>query len=398
MMKNLDRRSFIRTGITGAASVAVGSSTAFAMSPRTEGAETIYRTLGKTGLKVPIVSMGVMRADNPNLVKAAMEKGITHFDTANGYQAGKNEQMLGDIWKDYPRDSFIVATKVKPAGLERRTGKPTEATTAEDFLKKFEESMSRLQMDNVDILYMHAIQSKEMVQHKEIVKAMKKLKKDGRVKFIGISTHTNEVEVINTMIEDGFWDVVLTRYNFNLSYLDDLNDAIKRGSAAGLGIVAMKTMAGGFFDKERTEPINAKAALKWAMSNPDVHTSIPGMTSFEMLDQNIEVMSNIQMTDQEKRDIHIAENTAGLFCTTCNECLTRCNNELPVPDLMRAFMYAYGYSNLEKAQTLLSDLETGLNPCVDCNACEVDCTKGFDVKAKIADISRLTQVPEDFVI
>jgi len=397
-MNRLDRRSFIRTGITGAASLAVASGGAFAFSPPVNNEDIIYRTLGKTGLKVPIVSMGVMRADNPNLVKAAMESGIIHFDTANGYQGGRNEQMLGDIWKDYPRDSFIVATKVKPSGVERRTGLPTESTSAEDFLKKFEESMLRLQLEYVDILYMHSVSSKEMTRHKDIVKAMKKLKKDGRVKFIGISTHSNEVEVINTMIEDGFWDVVLTRYNFNLTYLPELNDAISRGSGAGLGIVAMKTMAGGFFDRERTQPINAKAALKWAMNNPDVHTSIPGMTSFDMLDENIQVMSDIEMTEQEKRDIHIAENTAGLFCTTCNNCLQKCSKDLPVPDLMRAFMYAYGYANPEKAQTLLADLETGPDPCVDCNDCQVECTKGFDVKTKIADISRLTTVPADFII
>ena len=82
----------------------------------------------------------------------------------------------------------------------------------------------------------------------------------------------------------------LPRYNFNLTYLEELDDAIARGSAAGLGIVAMKTMAGGFFDKERTQPINATAALKWAMNNPNVHTSIPGMTAFDMLDENIKVM------------------------------------------------------------------------------------------------------------
>lgn len=398
-MKRLDRRSFIRTGITGAASLAVASGGVYAMSPaKMNNDDIIYRTLGKTGLKVPVVSMGVMRADNPSLVRAAMESGILHFDTANGYQGGRNEKMLGDIWKDHPRDSFIVATKVKPAGVERRTGYPTEATTADDFLKKFNKSMERLQLDYVDILYMHAVASKELVRHKDIVKTMQKLKKEGRVKFIGISTHSNEVEVINTMIEDGFWDVVLTRYNFNLTYLDELSDAIERGSKAGLGIVAMKTMAGGFFDKERTQPINATAALKWALNNPNIHTSIPGMTAFEMLDEDVKVMKDIEMTEQEKRDIHIAENTAGLFCTTCNNCLDKCTKELPVPDLMRAFMYAYGYANLEKAQSLLADLETGSEPCVDCSDCIVDCTKGFDVRSKIADISRLNQVPKDFII
>lgn len=397
-MKKIDRRGFLRSGIAGATTLVAASTGAFAMMPKADEQKIIYRTLGKTGIRLPIVSMGVMRADNPNLIRAAMENGIVHFDTANGYQGGRNEKMLGDIFKEYPRDSFIVATKVKPAGIERRTGLPTDKTTAKDFMDKFDESMKRLQLEYVDILYMHAIQSAGMVNHKEIVKAMKKLKKDGRVKHLGISTHTNEIEVIDAMIEAGFWEVVLIKYNFNLSNVDDINAAIERAGKAGIGVVAMKTMAGGFFDKERTEPVNATAALKWVLNNPHVHTSIPGMTSFDMLEENLRVMVDIKMTENEKRDILIAENRPGLFCTTCSKCLDECKNGLPVPDLMRAYMYAYGYANLEKAHTLLSDLETGANPCVNCSDCSVSCANNFDVKTKIADISRLTTVPHDFII
>ena len=397
-MKKIDRRGFLRTGLAGAATMAAASTGVYASRALPVNSNVIYRTLGKTGLKVPVVSMGVMRADNPSLVRAAMENGIIHFDTANGYQGGRNEQMLGDIWKEMPRDSFIVATKVKPAGEERGTGLPTDATTAEDFLQKFNESLERLQLDYVDILYVHAVATPEMANHKELVKAIRKLKKEGKTRFIGISTHTNEVAVIDTMIKAGFWDVVLTRYNFNLSYLDELNEAISRASKAGLGIVAMKTMAGGFFDRERTKPINATAALKWALNNPDIHTSIPGMTSFEMLEEDVKVMADITMTEQEKKDILIASAEPGLFCTTCNSCLAKCKRSLPVPDMMRAYMYAYGYADMSQAHSLLAEIGAGADPCSDCISCAVECTKGFDVKEKIADISRLTEVPVDFIV
>ena len=62
-------------------------------------------------MKVPVISFGVMRADNPNLCKAAYEKGIKLFDTANGYQNGNNETMLGNLLKDYPRNSFYPGHK-----------------------------------------------------------------------------------------------------------------------------------------------------------------------------------------------------------------------------------------------------------------------------------------------
>ena len=180
----------------------------------------IYRTLGKTGMKVPVISFGVMRADNPNLCKAAYEKGIKLFDTANGYQNGNNETMLGNLLKDYPRNSFFLATKVPP-GTDRE-GKPSDQTTAEDFLEKFNTSLSRLKMDYVDILYIHDISNPEMLEYKPIINTVKKLKKEGKIKFMGFSTHRNEAAVINAAAETDNWDVILTSYNFKQTYVNEL--------------------------------------------------------------------------------------------------------------------------------------------------------------------------------
>ncbi|MEZ5012108.1 MAG: aldo/keto reductase [Bacteroidales bacterium] len=144
-----------------------------------------------------------MKADNPSLVKAAIDNGIVMFDTANGYQGGRNELMLGEVFSNYDRDSFVVATKVKPAGVSRDGGLPTSETSGKQFLKEFDVSMERLKLDYVDILYVHSVSSVELVNHKEIVDVMQDLKKEGRVKFIGISTHSNEPAVINAMIDAG---------------------------------------------------------------------------------------------------------------------------------------------------------------------------------------------------
>jgi len=396
-MKSLDRRGFLKTGIAGAAGI-------MALPPSIGNATTsyqqqdfIYRTLGKTGLKIPVISFGVMRADNPGLCKAAYEKGIKLFDTANGYQNGNNEIMLGNLLKNYPRDSFYLATKVKPVGTDR-DGKPSDQTTAEDFLEKFNASLSRLQMDYVDILYVHDIRNPEMLEYKPIINAVKKLKKDGKAKFIGFSTHANEPLVIEAAASLNTFDVILTSYNFKQTYITELNSAIKKAAAAGIGIVAMKALAGGgFLDKEKTKPINSSAALKWALSNRDITTSIPGMTDFSQLDINMKVLADLTISEAERNDLIIAANETGLFCTQCTKCLSSCPKKLPVPDLMRAYMYAYGYSNPAMAQGLLAELGTGDSPCDDCLVCSVNCTKGFQIKEKIADISRLKNVPTEFL-
>ena len=254
-MKNINRRGFLRTGIAGAAGIVALSPLSASALTAEQQENIIYRTLGKTGMKVPVISFGVMRADNPNLCKAAYEKGIKLFDTANGYQNGNNETMLGNLLKDYPRDSFYLATKVKPVGVDRE-GKPSDQTTAEDFLAKFNTSLSRLKMDYVDILYIHDIRNPEMLEYKPIINAVKKLKKEGKIKFMGFSTHANEAAVINAAASLNNWDVILTSYNFKQTYINELNSAIKKANQAGIGIVAMKTLAGGgFLDKEKPNPL-----------------------------------------------------------------------------------------------------------------------------------------------
>jgi uncharacterized protein len=396
-MNSINRRGFLRTGIAGAAGIVALSPSLVSASSSEQNQDIIYRTLGKTGMKVPVVSFGVMRADNANLCKAAYEKGIKLFDTANGYQNGNNETMLGSLLKAYPRNSFYLATKVKAIGVDR-DGKPTDQTTAEDFLAKFNTSLSRLQMDYVDILYVHDISNPEFLEYKPIINAVKKLKKDGKIKFMGFSTHRNEPAVIAAAASLDTFDVILTSYNFKQTYTNELNAALKKASQAGIGIVAMKTLAGGgFLDKEKTKPINSTAAIKWALSNTDVTTAIPGMTDFDQLDLNVKLLADLTITDSEKQDLIAASTEQGLYCTGCSKCLSACPLGLPVPDLMRAYMYAYGYSNPAMAYSLLGELGTNDNPCRDCNSCKVDCTKNFNIREKIADISRLVNVPSDFL-
>jgi predicted aldo/keto reductase-like oxidoreductase len=394
-MGSITRRGFLKTGIAGAGLAALSPSVISMASPaRSE--DIICRTLGRTGLKVPVISFGVMRSDNSGLCKAAYDKGIKLFDTANGYQGGNNETMLGNLFRNYPRDSFILATKVKP---ERdRNGKPNDETSPDSFLEMFSTSLKRLQMDYVDILYVHDISTTEFLEYKPIIYAVQKLKKEGKIRFMGFSTHRNEAQVIDAAADMDIWDVILTQYNYRLASLNELNAAIKKAAGAGIGIVAMKTLAGGgFLDRERTKPINTTAAIKWVLSNPDVHTTIPGMTNFDQLELNEKILTDITLTDQEKNDLVTAINEPGLFCSGCRQCIASCPHNLPVPDLMRAYMYAYGYMSPSMAKSLLGELGINSDPCSDCETCSVKCSGNFKVKEKITDVSRLVNVPDEFL-
>jgi len=397
-----NRRGFLKSSVIGATGLVVGQKAFAGSSDRSSvnskaEPKIVYRTLGRTGIRMPIVNMGVMRADNPSLVRAALDKGITHLDTAHTYQQGRNEEMLGEVLKDYTRDSYTIATKIHPVGQDRRTGGyNADEFSQQSYMEMFNLSMKRLGLDYVDILFHHGVSSLEGMMFEPLVDIMNKIKQSGRARFIGVSTHSNEANVIKKAAECGFIDVVLTAYNFTMN-VDEMNAAIDKAAGAGLGIIAMKTMAGGYFDRERQRPVRAQAALKWALQNPNVHTSIPGFTAFDHLEESFAIMENPELNEEEKRYIEEHKTMASLFCIGCQNCLTQCRKNLPIPNFMRAYMYTYGYNNLGKAYSLLTDLDLSNDPCSGCNTCTVTCTKKFDVAARIKDVSRLVDVPEEFI-
>ena len=91
-----------------------------------------------------------------------------------------------------------------------------------------------------------------------------------------------------------------------------------------------------------------------------------------------------------------AEHT-GFYCNGCTGCKTQCRRDLPVTDLMRAYMYTYAYRDLEKGREILDEYGVDADPCKGCPGCTVTCSSGFNVADRIAKVSRLKDVPEDFI-
>ena len=387
-MDTMDRRNFIKSSVMGASLSLLSSPlTAIARqagpSPGARG-KIITRRLGKTGIDLPVVSMGVMRADNPALVRAALESGMKHLDTAHGYQKGNNESMLGGVLKDHPRDSFVISTKVPPDAKDA-------------FLASLDLSLKRLQMEYVDILYVHGLTSGDDVLSASTLEALTAARESGKARHVGVSTHRNEPEVIRAAVRSGVYEVVLTSVNFKQDHYPEVKRAIAEAAAAGVGIIAMKTMAGAFHDKERTKPVNCRAALKWVLQDENVTTAIPGITTFDQLADNSGVNNDLALTEDEKSSLIPGKSEGGLYCPGCPGCSDRCTRGLPVPEIMRAYMYTYGYGDARLAQDLLAGLRINGNPCGECAECTVGCPRGFDLPVRVRDISRLTSVPAEFL-
>ncbi len=329
MKTRASRRNFLAAGLTlpvagvAATSVANSNLAAPAASLQSGGGLT-YRTLGKTGLKVTSVGFGCMITSDPSVIERAADMGITYFDSARGYQNGNNERMVG------------AALKAKRKGLVLST--KTQARDAKTAMEHLETSLKELGTDWVDIWYLHARSNMSEVTD-ELMEVQQNAKKQGKIRFAGVSTHAGQATLIPALVKTGKIDVVLTAYNFSLE--PDIEKAMNAAAQAGVGIVAMKVMAGGFRrlapgDKNAEvlkRPGAMLAALKWVLNNPNVATTIPSMTDMDQLDENFRAMTERLNADDKKVLAAQLEHIRPLYCRTCGECDSACKHGLPVADM-----------------------------------------------------------------
>jgi len=365
-------------------------------------AKPIYRTLGRTGISLPIVSMGVMNADVPGLIPRSYELGIRHFDTAARYQQGRNEEMVGRMIKEMGiRDKVIVSTKVLPPGWSRDRGQMalpphTPAEIKANFDEVFQSSLKRLQMDYVDILYNHSADTEAEVHSEGALEAMMAWKKQGRVRFLGVSSHRPEMALKEAM-KMGVYDVVLVPINYTMandaSFLKSIDEAAK----SGLGIIAMKTQAGGALrpDPKLGKPLtpaSQTALLKWVLHHDAIATAIPGYTTYEQLEQNFSVASSLAYTTEEQEFLSDKKNVdAAQFCVQCGECRSDCPLGVDIPQLMRSHMYAMQYANFRLAAETMGDIGRGkgLAACGSCASCRATCRHSVNIATKIEHLRTL---------
>ena len=404
-MKNDSRRDFLKKsliGISGAALVPgmLNKTNAGTGTLYPSNGYLLYRPLGKTGLKVPVISMGVEGANSAGIIKAAYEGGIRMFFSATYYGEGNNEKLLGVAVKDLPRDTLIIGSAVIPNGVDHSGGTYTGESTYEAQMKTAEDSLKRFGLEYLDFMLLPFAGKREGVFFEPLLRAMEDLKKQGKTRFVGIATHSFQAEAIKAAADTKIYDVVMPAYNFQDENLQETNDAIAYAVNAGVGIIGMKAQSGAYWDKEQTQPINSDAALKWVLQNENVTTVVSGMTNFNELEKNIALMKNeLKPTEQELKDLRLASNDgpSELWCKQCRQCTIQCTKNLDIPTIMRSYMYAYGYHNLQKARATLDEASLSGLSCTDCSTCNIQCTAGFDVRRKITDISRLLEVPNDFL-
>ncbi|MBU0982746.1 MAG: aldo/keto reductase [candidate division Zixibacteria bacterium] len=396
----VSRRRFLTASATGLVAAGLANLTPGATFAQITEKETagstdniIYRTLGRTGMKVPVVSMGAGACNDPSVLQAAYEVGMRHYDTAANYQFGANEQLVGSVLHRMGvRDKCIIGSKIYTPQQRRNL---TTEQAKKKLMSLTEGTLKRLKSDYVDILYIHMVDNRDTVADDAIREAMARIKADGKARALGISTHTNMADVIDEVAKDDFWDVVLTSINFTMADDTALLTAINKAADRGVGFVGMKTMAGGGrwpnpdTRQSYDQPTITAALLKWVLNNKNIHTIIPGFNNHQHLREDFAVATNLTLTDMEKR--FLSDNNVKLgmgFCRQCRKCLASCPNDADVPTLMRTHMYAAQYADFYLARQALAEISghKGITACVSCDACAVVCANAVNVRERINEL------------
>ena len=381
MKDQSSRRSFLAAGlalpVAGLAST-TANPTPPAPAPQQAGGpagKIAYRILGKTGMQVTAVGFGCMITSDPTVITRAVDMGINYFDTSRGYQHGQNERMVGAALGAKRKDVF-VSTK-----CDEKTGA--------GILAELDTSLKELNTDHLDVWLLHMKDAPAQISD-DLVEAQRKAKQQGKVRFIGVSTHTLPT-MVDRIIETKL-EVVQAQYNFTSAA--EWGPALEKLDQAGVGLVAMKVMAraGGRGGAEPALSANrSAAALKWAIKNPAVATTVPSMTDIDQLEQNFRVMRQ-EFTDADAKVLAATlEEIRPYFCRMCGQCEGQCPKGLPARDLVRFVMYADGYGQFALGREGFQRMsaEHQMIRCSDCSSCAIRCPHGVRVAEQAVRAQKL---------
>ena len=231
------------------------------------------RPIGSTGVEVTRVAFGsapignlfttVSDEDARAAVVRASERGVRTFDTAPHYGVGLAERRLGAALRGLPRDELVVSTKVGRLLVpnEHPTGRDAHGFAVPDDLvrrwdftpegvrRSLEESLDRLGLDHVDVLYAHDAEQASPTAQREGLEALAELKREGLVRAIGVGT--NSVEGLAGLIADGLLDVVMLAGRYTLLEQPGLATVLDPAAAAGVAVVAVGVFNSGLLATER---------------------------------------------------------------------------------------------------------------------------------------------------
>ena len=351
-----------------------------------------YRRLGRTGVQVSDISLGSANIQSVQVARLALDRGVTYFDTSPDYSHHSSEHVLGEALQGR-RNEVFLASKFCTA-----EGHLPPETPVPRIIEAVEGSLQRLRTDHLDLLHVHSCDRLERLLAPSFHEAFDRLKEQGKVRFLGVSSHTpNLAPVANAAIDSGRFDVLMLAYHHGMGW--DLDRILERAAARDVAVVAMKTLKGakhrnlaGFRDDATSY---TQAAFRWVLSNPRVSCLVISFSELEQVDEYL-YASGTELTAADHAVLaRYDAQIAGSYCHPhCGACLDSCVASLPIDDVLRHKMYSEDYGSKQEAKRLYAALgDANAAHCIGCPApCANTCPYGVPIQKNMQDAHRILSV------
>ncbi len=325
------------------------------------------------------------------LIRKAIDSGVNYIDTAYFYPG--SEVVVGKALQDGYREKVMLATKLPMSIVEG----------PEDLQKYYDEELERLQVDYIDVYFLHNLflSNWEKVKKFDCIKFMENLKATGKIGYIAASIHGDN-EHVETVAGAYDWDLVMIQYN----YYDKFKQAGRKGlefiAKKGIPIVAMEPLHGGMlvkdvpqvvedafegFDKAKT---NSERSFMWLYNQPEVTVVLSGTSDLTQLEDTLKIFENAEtgvLTEEDEAVYDNArrawESLINIECTACNYCMP-CPANVNIPGVFER------WNDFKKApeqkwlyRVLLLEKEADAAKCIDCGLCVTLCPQKLNIPEKL---------------
>lgn len=347
-------------------------------------------------MKLSMLGFGMMRlplhedktideAQVADMIRTARENGVNYFDTAYPYHNGQSEIVAGKLLKDYPRDSFYLATKY-PGHQIMDEYHPDEV---------FEEQLEKCGTDYFDFYLLHNINEGSIGTYMDeqwgIIDYFVEQKKLGRIRHLGFSTH-GRLETMRTFLEYcKKKDVTMEFCQIQLNYLDWTLQSGKEKVALlneyGVPVWVMEPIRGGKLKDDVT------SAFRFLMDVPGVTVVLSGMSSLEQMKENVRIFAERSPLNDTERQVLLekAESMKNcLPCTACRYCCDGCPMGLDIPVLIE------NYNDVKTSgeggmMNFIESLPEDKKPsaCIACGQCSAICPQNIDIPSALSELAEI---------
>ncbi len=358
-------------------------------APEAGDATVPVREFGKTGVKVSMLGLGGMFdiPSNQVVLRTALKHGVTYWDTADCYGGGKSEEGIGKFFERNPEERkrvFLVT-------------KSDEKRDLDGITRLLNRSLERMKTDYVDLYFLHGIPKTDVLTP-DVRAWADRMKKEGKIRFFGFSTHANMETCLTEAAKLGWIDGIMLTYNYRLMHTDGMRAAVAAAHGAGIGLTAMKTQGGGPVKTDSETELEmagrllqrgftegqAKLKAVWGEERiACVCSQMPNMSLLTAniaaaLDRNALARAELDLLRLHDRETHAA------YCAGCTRlCESAVGQAVPIGDVMRGLMYA-GYGDDDQARTVFRALPETVRrvlTAADYSAAERCCPRNLPIGA-----------------